>query len=121
MPRITKKERKICAFLDELNSKDIIKNLPDMKDWSYNQEQRLEWSDEDGFEWNLRCTKTTESEYSITCSNWKTIIRKNITKTEKRKQTIHKSCYIYLLEEYGTSGKDIYYRGGDYVYVYVQA
>lgn len=118
MPRMTQKYLKQVTFIDELKAKDIIKKLPNMDEWSFLEENISEWCDEDGFEWRLRCTKFTNSEYSISCSNWKTIIGQKMTKAEKRRETIFKSCFIYLAKEYGTGVKGDIFEG-DYVYNYI--
>jgi hypothetical protein len=112
---ITKKMSKNLAFVEELISKDIVKNLPTMKDWTV--EESCEWWDDDGFEWNVERPKSN-LEYRIWCSNWKTIIKQKMTKTEKRKKTICKQCTIRPKKDCDGIKGDIFV--GDYVYTYIQ-
>lgn len=88
--KMTKKYQKNMDFAKELQHKKIFEKISNIS--SKNGEIIEEWQ-EDGFNWRLRSTKLSScTERSISCCK---ILEENLTKKERKKQYIFKSCLIY--------------------------
>jgi len=106
---ITKKMAKKIDFVGEIFANCVFESVPHPDELNMNQKERAEWFDFNGFEWHVEVVKFGIPEYRIWCSNWKSILKQKMTKTEKRKNTICKHCTVYLRKDYGTGIKgDIY-------------
>jgi hypothetical protein len=114
MPKMSKKN---IAFVEELKSKNIFDKLPKMDDWVFGEEIKKTWH-EDGLQWELRSTKMTHPEYHLYCGNWDKLLKLKITKKERQKQYIFKSCDIYLAKDFPDKVPKII--EGDYAFTYIK-
>ena len=115
---ITKKMAKNIDFVGDIFNQGVFEKLPHPSDMDMFQKERVEWLD-NGFEWKVELVKAGIAEYRIWCSNWKSIISQKMTKTEKKKKTIHKHCTVYFRKEYGAGVKgDIFEAEYAFTHIY---
>ena len=115
---ITKKMEKNLDFVGEIFKQYVFKKLPNPSDMTMFQKESVEWLDDYGFEWKVELVKfgmpEYRPEYRIWCSNWKSILKQKMTKTEKRKKTIYRHCTVYLKKDYTGIKGDIFHA--EYVF-----
>jgi hypothetical protein len=115
---ITKKMEKNLDFVGEIFKQYLFEKFLNPTDMNMFQKESVEWLDDYGFEWKVELVKTGIPEYRIWCSNWKSILKQKMTKTEKRKKTIYRHCTVYLKKDYdGYQRGDIFHA--EYVFTHI--